>query len=144
MTVLYFSVRPKEGNAYPVGALPLGTIVHNVEKYVGEGASFARSAGSSAVLVRKVGGRCIVKLPSKREINIAEKCMVTVGRASNVNHNKEIIGSAGRARWFGIRPQSGWRHRKTGYNGRKIRPIPPMKNYDKPPPEKLAVYRFTV
>ncbi|XP_076447750.1 large ribosomal subunit protein uL2m-like [Babylonia areolata] len=138
------AVRAAEGDAHPVGSLPLGSVVHNVELYSGEGGVIARAAGTSAQLVRKVGDRCIVRMPSKREINISQDCMVTVGRVSNMDHNKKIIGKAGRNRWFGIRPQSGWWHRKTGYNGRKIRPIKPTKTYLTPPPPKPGLHKFAV
>lgn len=60
---------------------------------------------------------------------VLETCMVTVGRMSNVDHNKRIIGKAGRNRWLGIRPSSGKWKRKGGWAGRKIRPLPPMKSF---------------
>lgn len=118
--------------------------MHNVELFPNAGGVIARAAGTSAQLVRKIGDRCILRMPSRREINIAQECMVTLGRVSNIDHNKEHIGKAGRSRWFGIRPQSGWWHRKTGYNGRKIRPIKPTKTYMKPPAPKPAVYKFSL
>lgn len=107
--------------------------------------------GTSGVLLRKVNGTAIVQLPSKQQVQVRlwasslhkamfcselnmhsqvlETCMVTVGRVSNVDHNKEIIGKAGRNRWFGIRPSSGLWQRKGGWAGRKIKPLPPMKSY---------------
>lgn len=138
------AVRAAEGDAHPVGSLPLGSIVHNVELYPGEGGVVARAAGTSAQLLRKVGDRCILRMPSKREINVSQECMVTVGRVSNIDHNKKIIGKAGRNRWFGVRPQSGRWQRKTGYNGRKIRPIKATRVYVKPPPGRPALYKFTL
>lgn len=60
---------------------------------------------------------------------VLETCMVTVGRVSNVEHNKRVIGKAGRNRWLGIRPSSGLWQRKGGWAGRKIRPLPPMKSF---------------
>lgn len=36
--IICSSVRPKEGDAYPVGALPMGTVVNSVEVYPGDGA----------------------------------------------------------------------------------------------------------
>ncbi|KAL8559193.1 hypothetical protein ACOMHN_048440 [Nucella lapillus] len=138
------AVRAAEGDAHPVGSLPLGAVIHNVELYAGDGGVIARAAGTSAQVVRKVGDRCIIRMPSKREINVSQDCMGTLGRVSKIDHNKQIIGKAGRNRWFGVRPQSGWWHRKTGYNGRKIRPIKPTKTYLKPPPPKSALHKFSV
>lgn len=112
---------------------------------------FSLFEGTSGVLLRKVNGTAIVQLPSKQQVQVRlsalrlhiiifcselnmhsqvlETCMVTVGRVSNVDHNKEIIGKAGRNRWFGIRPSSGLWQRKGGWAGRKIKPLPPMKSY---------------
>lgn len=60
---------------------------------------------------------------------VLETCIVTVGRVSNIDHNKRIIGKAGRNRWLGIRPSSGLWQRKGGWAGRKIKPLPPMKSF---------------
>lgn len=123
------AVSANEGDAHPLGALPVGTLVNNLEIQPGRGAQFIRAAGTSGVLLRKVNGTAIVQLPSKQQVQVLETCMVTVGRVSNIDHNKEIIGKAGRNRWLGIRPSSGLWQRKGGWAGRKIKPLPPMKNY---------------
>lgn len=60
---------------------------------------------------------------------VLETCVATVGRVSNVDHNKRVIGKAGRNRWLGKRPHTGLWHRKGGWAGRKIRPLPPLKSY---------------
>ncbi|PKU27168.1 hypothetical protein llap_22528 [Limosa lapponica baueri] len=86
-------------------------------------------AGTCGVLLRKVNGTAIVQLPSKRHMQVLETCVATVGRVSNVDHNKRVIGKAGRNRWLGKRPHTGLWHRKGGWAGRKIRPLPPMKSY---------------
>ncbi|KAK2824064.1 hypothetical protein Q5P01_021239 [Channa striata] len=123
------AVSANEGDAYPLGALPVGTLVNNLEIQPGKGAEYIRAAGTSGVLLRKVNGTAIVQLPSKQQVQVLETCMVTVGRVSNIDHNKRIIGKAGRNRWLGIRPSSGLWKRKGGWAGRKIKPLPPMKSY---------------
>ncbi|XP_030603404.1 large ribosomal subunit protein uL2m [Archocentrus centrarchus] len=127
------AVSANEGDAYPLGALPVGTLVNNLEVQPGKGSEYIRAAGTSGVLLRKVNGTAIVQLPSKQQVQVLETCMVTVGRVSNVDHNKRIIGKAGRNRWLGIRPSSGLWQRKGGWAGRKIKPLPPMKSYVKLP-----------
>lgn len=87
------------------------------------------AAGTCGVLLRKVNGTAIVQLPSKRHMQVLETCVATVGRVSNVDHNKRVIGKAGRNRWLGKRPHTGLWHRKGGWAGRKIKPLPPMKSY---------------
>ncbi|XP_039388925.1 39S ribosomal protein L2, mitochondrial isoform X3 [Mauremys reevesii] len=123
------AVSANEGDAYPLGALPVGTLINNLESHPGKGAQYIRAAGTCGVLLRKVNGTAIVQLPSKRHIQVLETCMATVGRVSNIDHNKRIIGKAGRNRWLGKRPRSGLWHRKGGWAGRKIKPLPPMKSY---------------
>ncbi|KAL0622415.1 39S ribosomal protein L2, mitochondrial [Plecturocebus cupreus] len=127
------AVAAREGDAHPLGALPVGTLVNNVESEPGRGAQYIRAAGTCGVLLRKVNGTAIIQLPSKRQMQVLETCVATVGRVSNVDHNKRVIGKAGRNRWLGKRPNSGRWHRKGGWAGRKIRPLPPMKSYVKLP-----------
>lgn len=123
------AVLANEGDSHPLGALPVGTLINNLELYPGKGAQYIRAAGTCGVLLRKVNGTVIVQLPSKHQIQVLETCVATVGRVSNVDHNKRIIGKAGRNRWLGIRPSSGLWKRKGGWAGRKIRPLPPMKSF---------------
>ncbi|XP_053918315.1 39S ribosomal protein L2, mitochondrial [Cuculus canorus] len=123
------AVLANEGDAYPLGALPVGTLICNLESHPGKGAQYIRAAGTCGVLLRKVNGTAIVQLPSKRHMQVLETCVATVGRVSNVDHNKRVIGKAGRNRWLGKRPHTGLWHRKGGWAGRKIKPLPPMKSY---------------
>lgn len=121
-------IRVQEGDTWPLGAMPPGTLVHNVERYVGEGGYFSRVAGSASEVVKRVGNMIVVRLPHKRrmEVSLDERCMATVGRVSNVEHNTVNRLVPQRSRWKGERPQSGLWHRKDGYCGRKIRPPKPL------------------
>uniref|UniRef100_A0A8D8W7A3 39S ribosomal protein L2, mitochondrial n=2 Tax=Cacopsylla melanoneura TaxID=428564 RepID=A0A8D8W7A3_9HEMI len=121
------AVRASEGDAYPVGALPLGSRVCCVEKFPGEGAHYARSAGNSVLLVRNLHDTIVIQLPSKQEVAISKHCMAVVGRISNPDHINDHIGTPNRLRELGNRPRSGLWQRKTGHDGRKIRPLPPLK-----------------
>ncbi|PKK21341.1 mitochondrial ribosomal protein L2 [Columba livia] len=123
------AVSANEGDAYRLGALPVGTLICNLESHPGKGAQYIRAAGTCGVLLRKVNGTAIVQLPSKRHMQVLDTCVATVGRVSNVDHNKRVIGKAGRNRWLGKRPHTGLWHRKGGWAGRKIKPLPPMKSY---------------
>ncbi|XP_062850931.1 39S ribosomal protein L2, mitochondrial [Trichomycterus rosablanca] len=123
------AVLANEGDAHPLGALPVGTLINNLELQPGKGAQYIRAAGTCGVLLRKVNGTAIIQLPSKQQIQVSETCVATVGRVSNVDHNKRVIGKAGRNRWFGIRPSSGLWKRKGGWAGRKIKPLPALKSF---------------
>lgn len=119
-------VRAKEGDAYPLGALPTGTLVHNIEAYPGESFHFVHAAGTYGTIVRKFDDRVVVQLPTKKEYGFLQTCMATVGRLSNIDHGKTHIGSPQRLRELGYRPRSGWWQRKSGRHGRKIKRLPPM------------------
>ena len=138
------AVRPVDGDSHPLGSLPLGTHICCVEKYPGDGGKLARAAGVSALLLRRQDEKCVVRLPSKREVQVSSRCTATVGRVSNIDHNKRVIGKAGRNRQLGIRPRSGLWHRKTGRFGHKIHPPAPVRVYGNIPPAKPVESRFTL
>ncbi|XP_054002524.1 39S ribosomal protein L2, mitochondrial [Hylaeus anthracinus] len=135
-------VRAFEGDAYPLGALPIGTIVHCVEKYPGLGGFLIHAAGTYGKILQRSGDRIIVKMPSKKEFSLHETCMATVGRLSNVLHGSTPIGSAQKNRELGNRPRSGLWQRKTGRSGRKIKPLPPVRKFDST--EKIKVERLNL
>ncbi|MXV35072.1 MULTISPECIES: 50S ribosomal protein L2 [unclassified Saccharibacter] len=97
-------VRP--GNAMPLGAMPVGTIVHNIELKQGAGGKLARSAGNYAQLVGKDAGYAQVKLQSGELRLIRGECMATVGAVSNPDNMNQSMGKAGRRRWLGRRPHN--------------------------------------
>jgi len=100
------NVDVKPGNAMPIGAVPVGTIVHNVEVKPGAGGSLARAAGTYVMVAGRDGANVIIKLKSGETRMVAANCMATVGAVSNPDHLNEVIGKAGRARWRGVRPIS--------------------------------------
>jgi large subunit ribosomal protein L2 len=93
------------GNALPLSRIPLGTQVHNVELVAGRGGQIVRSAGSSAQLLAKEAGMATIRLPSGEVRRVRAECMATVGQVSNLDHENQNIGKAGRSRHMGRRPQ---------------------------------------
>ena len=96
-------IRP--GNAMPLGKMPGGTPVHNVELKQGKGGEMVRSAGASAQLVSREAGMARLRLPSGEVRLVADACMATVGQVGNVEHDDINLGKAGRSRWLGRRPK---------------------------------------
>ena len=94
----------KPGNAMPLGNMPVGTIVHNVELKKGAGGKLARSAGNYAQLVGKDSGYAQIKLSSGELRVVPSECLATVGAVSNPDNQNTVIGKAGRSRWLGRRP----------------------------------------
>jgi large subunit ribosomal protein L2 len=96
----------KPGNAMPIGNIPVGTIVHNVEMKIGKGGAIARSAGTYAQIVGRDQGYVIVRLNSGEQRLVHGGCFATVGAVSNPDHMNTSIGKAGRQRWLGRRPHN--------------------------------------
>ena len=94
----------KPGNAMPLKAIPVGTIIHNIELKPGKGAQVARSAGSYAQLVGRDGPMAQVRMTSGEVRLVPGACMATIGAVSNQDHMNENIGKAGRNRHKGHRP----------------------------------------
>jgi large subunit ribosomal protein L2 len=97
-------VEARVGNALPLSRIPLGTQVHNVELIAGRGGQIVRSAGSSAQLLAKEGAMATIRLPSGEVRRVRAECMATVGQVSNLDHENQNIGKAGRSRHMGRRP----------------------------------------
>ena len=107
MTVLSGEgIAPELGNCLPLGEIPLGTMVHNIEIRPGQGAAMARSAGAYAQLAAREGKHAILRLPSGETRMVLCACRATVGVVSNSDHNLESSGKAGRSRWLGRRPHN--------------------------------------
>ena len=95
-------IRP--GNALPLGNIPLGTLIHNIELQPGKGGQLARAAGTAAQLLGKEGDYAQVRMPSGEVRLIRLTCMATIGEVGNLDHANVKLGKAGRKRHLGIRP----------------------------------------
>ncbi len=96
----------RAGNAMPIGNIPLGTLVHNVELKPGKGGQMVRAAGTAAQIMAKEGKYTTLRMPSGEMRMVLSTCMATVGQVGNVDQSNIKIGKAGRARWLGVRPQT--------------------------------------
>ncbi len=124
----------RTGYAMKLKAMPVGTIVHNIEMHPGAGGAIARSAGSSAQVMGREGKYIIIRLPSAEMRYILGECMATIGTVGNEDYINIVIGKAGRNRHRGIRPQTrgsamnpidhphGGGEGKTGSSGHPVSP----------------------
>jgi len=92
------------GNSMPLGVIPLGTTIHNLELKRGKGGQLVRSAGGAAQLLAKEGDYAQVRLPSGEVRMVHLECRATIGQVGNIEHENISIGKAGRNRWKGWRP----------------------------------------
>jgi large subunit ribosomal protein L2 len=94
------------GNALPLSAIPLGTMVHNIELKEGKGGQMARSAGTSAQLMAREGEWATLRLPSGEMRKVHNHCYATIGQVGNLEHENISIGKAGRTRHLGKMPHN--------------------------------------
>jgi large subunit ribosomal protein L2 len=126
------------GNALPIANIPLGTTIHNIELIPGKGGQIVRSAGVSAQLLAKEGDYAQVRLPSGEVRRVSMKCMATIGQVSNVDHENQNLGKAGRARHMGQRPEvrgvamTPRDHPHGGGEGKSPTGMPPKTPWGKP------------
>jgi large subunit ribosomal protein L2 len=96
----------KPGNVMPLGNMPVGTIIHNVELKIGKGGQLARSAGTYAQIVGRDQEYVIIRLNSGEQRLVHGRCTATIGAVSNPDHMNISIGKAGRNRWLGRKPHN--------------------------------------
>ncbi|MCL6474214.1 MAG: 50S ribosomal protein L2 [Firmicutes bacterium] len=94
----------KPGNALPLRAIPLGTVIHNIELVPGKGGQLVRSAGTAAQLVAKEGKYAQIRLPSGEVRMVHLECKATIGQVGHAEHENESLGKAGKSRYLGRRP----------------------------------------
>ncbi|MHB1626825.1 MAG: 50S ribosomal protein L2 [Bacilli bacterium] len=94
----------KPGNALPLSAIPVGTVVHNVELKPGKGGQLARAAGAEAQLLAKDGNYAQLRLSSGEVRMVRMECRASIGQVGNLDHENINLGKAGRSRWLGLRP----------------------------------------
>jgi large subunit ribosomal protein L2 len=92
------------GNTLPLGEIPLGTVVHNIELKPKKGGQIVRSAGAGAQVVAKEGDFVTLRLPSTEVRMVRRECLATIGQIGNIDHELLKIGKAGATRWRGRRP----------------------------------------
>jgi large subunit ribosomal protein L2 len=128
----------RTGNALPLANIPLGTTIHNIELVPGKGGQIVRSAGGSAQLLAKEGDFASVRLPSGEVRRVPLLCMATIGQVSNLDHENQSLGKAGRARHMGQRPEvrgvvmNPRDHPHGGGEGKSPTGMPPKTPWGKP------------
>jgi len=98
------TAEPNIGNALPLGSIPLGSTIHNIELAPSKGGQLVRSAGGGAQLMAKEGDWALIRLTSSEVRRVRLTCLATMGQVGNIDHGNYSIGKAGRSRWLGRRP----------------------------------------
>ncbi|HDJ04912.1 50S ribosomal protein L2 [Candidatus Bathyarchaeota archaeon] len=85
----------KVGNVLPVGKIPEGTMICNVELSPGDGGKIARSSGSYATVVSHTSDGTIIKLPSGKTRYVNDLCLATIGVISGAGRTEKPFLKAG-------------------------------------------------
>ncbi len=83
------------GNVIPVGKIPEGTMICNIELSPGDGGKMVRSSGAYATIITHTPDGTIVKLPSKKTRYINDLCRATVGVVSGAGRIEKPFLKAG-------------------------------------------------
>ncbi|MCK5833878.1 50S ribosomal protein L2 [bacterium] len=95
----------KPGNSLPLGSMPVGSRIHNIEFKPGKGGQVVRSAGAVAQIVGREKDHVIIRLPSGEIRTFRRDCYATLGQVGNLDHSNTVFGKAGARRWIGKRPK---------------------------------------
>ncbi len=133
----------KDGNVLPLGSMPEGTLVFNIEKVLNDGGKFVRSGGTYAIVMGHEGNLTSVKMPSGKKVLIPSTSRATVGIAAGggaeekpflkAGNKKRFMRSRGR-KWPLVRgvamaavyhPHGGGRHQHPGKPTTVARNTPP-------------------
>jgi large subunit ribosomal protein L2 len=83
------------GNIIPLGKIPEGTLVCNLELRPGDGGKLAKSSGAYATVVGHTPQGTMIRLPSRRTRYISDYCMATVGLVSGAGRTEKPFLKAG-------------------------------------------------
>ena len=83
------------GNSLPLGSIPEGTLVYNIESHPGDGGKFVRAAGTTAVVVSQAE-RVVLQLPSGQFRTFDPKCMATIGVIAGAGRGERPFAKAGK------------------------------------------------
>ena len=83
------------GNIVNIGSIPEGTRIFNIELRPGDGGKICRSPGSFAVMVVKGSDRCVLQLPSRKQVVLNSNCRATIGIPAGYGKKEKPFMKAG-------------------------------------------------
>lgn len=86
----------EKGNILPVGTIPEGYPIYNIEITPGDGGKLVRAGGSGATVVSHDSKKTVVKLPSGQFKTIDSSCRATVGIAAGGGRKDKPFLKAGK------------------------------------------------
>jgi len=84
------------GNILPLGQIPSGTLICNLELRPGDGGKIAKASGAYATVVAHTSKGTLVKLPSKESTYLNNSCLATIGVVSGAGRTEKPFLKAGK------------------------------------------------
>jgi len=89
------------GNVLPMGKIPEGTIVCDIELSPGDGGRLARSSGAYATVISHTPSGTMIKLPSGKTRYVNDMCLATVGIvAASGRVDKPLLKAGAKFHWM--------------------------------------------
>lgn len=89
------------GNIIPVGSIPEGTMICNIELSPGDGGKLARSSGAYATVIGHTAEGTIIELPSGKTQYVSDLCRATIGVISAAGRvDKPFLKAGAKYHWM--------------------------------------------
>ncbi|MEM1508769.1 MAG: 50S ribosomal protein L2 [Thermofilaceae archaeon] len=97
--VVYYGAKApvNVGSILPIGKIPEGSMVCNVEIHPGDGGKLARSSGTYAVVLAHRDGKTLIQLPSKKVKEVSSHSRATIGIVAGGGRTEKPMLKAGKA-----------------------------------------------
>lgn len=83
------------GNVVPIGTVPIGTIICNIEALPNDGGKFARSSGVGAIVIDKNERQVNIRFRSKKTKWLSNRCICTIGVVAGGGRTDKPLMKAG-------------------------------------------------
>ncbi len=88
------------GSILPLGSIPDGMLIYNIESRPGDGGKMARVAGGYATIKSHLENTVNVLLPSKKAIDLDPSCRAQIGAVAGGGLTSQPIMKAGKAHYI--------------------------------------------
>lgn len=85
----------EKGNVLPIGQIPEGTLVYNIEAQPGDGGKFVRASGTFARVVSKTTAGVVVRMPSRKQKTFGVNCRAMIGTIAGGGRGEKPLMKAG-------------------------------------------------
>ena len=94
--IIKFGGAPEDGNVVELKNVPEGSLVCNIELRPMDGGRMCRAPGSAALVVTRGENKCIIEMPSKKQVTLNSKCRVTMGVPAGSGRKEKPFMKAGK------------------------------------------------